>query len=220
VTAIRVLIVEDHPVARAGLAQLVDSAPGIELVGAASSGEEAIEVVSGAGEDRPEVVLMDLSMPGIGGIEATRRLTAAQDPPSVVVLTAFAQREQILGALDAGAVGYLLKDAEAEEIFDAVRLAAAGESPIAPRAAREIVRERQERPVVSLTERERQVLELVAEGLANKVIAIRLGISEKTVKAHLTSVFTTLGVSDRTQAALWAQRNGIVANEPAPPPEG
>jgi DNA-binding NarL/FixJ family response regulator len=207
---IRVLIVEDHPVARTGLAQLIEAAEDIELIGAVPGGEEALELLgSGAGAD---VILMDLSMPGMGGIETTRRIAAAEDAPRVVVLTAFAEREQILDALDAGAVGYLLKDAEAAEIFDGIRIAAAGESPIAPRAARELVRERQERTVPELTDREREVLELVAEGLANKVIAMRLGISEKTVKAHLTSIFGTIGVSDRTQAALWAQRHKIVAD--------
>jgi DNA-binding NarL/FixJ family response regulator len=148
-------------------------------------------------------------MPGIGGIEAARRIAALEDAPRVVMLTAFADRERILDALDAGAVGYLLKDAEASEIFDGIHAAAAGDSPIAPRVARELVAERQERVGVDLTRREREVLELVAEGLANKVIALRLGISEKTVKTHLTSVFSSIGVSDRTQAALWARRHGI-----------
>lgn len=207
-SAIRVMVVEDHPVARDGLAQLIDAADGIELAGTAASGEEAVEALGG--DTEADVVLMDLSMPGIGGIEATRRICAAPEPPRVVVLTAFAERERILDALDAGAVGYLLKDAEAAEIFDGIRIAAAGESPIAPRAARELIRERQERSAPELTDREREVLALVAEGLANKVIAMRLGISEKTVKAHLTSIFNTIGVSDRTQAALWAQRHGAV----------
>ncbi len=216
---IRVLIVEDHPVARNGLAQLLRGAEGIELVGAVAGGEEALELLgSGTAAD---VILMDLSMPGIGGIETTRRIAAGEeDAPRIVMLTAFAEREQILEALDAGAVGYLLKDAEAVEIFDGIRIAAAGESPIAPRAARELVRERQERSGPELTDREREVLELVAEGLANKVIAMRLGISEKTVKAHLTSIFATIGVSDRTQAALWAQRHGIHKDDAAPPPTG
>jgi DNA-binding NarL/FixJ family response regulator len=205
---IRVLIVEDHPVARAGLERLLGSAPGIEPAGACDSGEAGVEALA-SGEAEAGVVLMDLSMPGIGGIEAARRIAALEDAPRVVMLTAFADRERILDALDAGAVGYLLKDAEASEIFDGIHAAAAGDSPIAPRVARELVAERQERVGVDLTRREREVLELVAEGLANKVIALRLGISEKTVKTHLTSVFSSIGVSDRTQAALWARRHGI-----------
>jgi len=213
---IRVLIVEDHPMARNGLAQLIESAEGIELIGAAASGEQALELIDAGAE--ADVALMDLSMPGIGGIEATRRISARASGPRVVMLTAFDDRERILDALDAGAVGYLLKDAETEEIFDGIRVAAAGESPIAPRAAAELVRERQERSVPGLTDREREVLTLVAEGLQNKLIARRLGISEKTVKAHLTRVFATIGVSDRTQAALWARRHGLIDDEPAAPP--
>jgi DNA-binding NarL/FixJ family response regulator len=201
---IRVLVVEDHPVARNGLTQLIESAEGIELIGAAASGEQAIELLEAGAE--ADVALMDLSMPGIGGIEATRRITGRAARPRVVMLTAFDDRERILDALDAGAVGYLLKDAESEEIFDGIRVAAAGDSPIAPRAAAELVRDRQERSEPALTDREREVLVLVGDGLQNKLIARRLGISEKTVKAHLTSIFQRIGVTDRTQAALWAQR--------------
>ena len=156
---------------------------------------------------------MDLEMPELNGIEATRALKQAGSPARVVVLTTFSDRDRILGALDAGALGYLLKDAEPEEIIRGVRAAAQGESPLAPRAAHELVVERIEGPTagVELSAREREVLGLVAEGLPNKLIARRLEISEKTVKAHLTSVFAQIGVTDRTQAALWAQRHRIAA---------
>src|SRR5204863_940937 len=166
--------------------------------------EEAIAL---AGEYQPDVVLMDLSMPGVDGIEATRRLMAEQPESRVVILTSFSDRERILDALDAGAVGYLLKDAEPDELLRGVRAAARGESPLAPKAAQAVLEARaQSRPAADLTARERDVLELVADGLANKQIARRLGIAEKTVKTHLTNVFQRIGVTDRTQAALWARR--------------
>ena len=188
---IRLLLAEDHPVVRAGLERLLGNEADIELVGAATDGAEAVEL---ADELRPDVVLMDLSMPVMDGIEATRRIHGAHDGAvSVVVLTSFADREQVIEALDAGASGYLLKDAEPEELVRGIRAAARGEAPLAPRAARE-------------------VLVLVARGLPNKRIARELEISEKTVKAHLTSVFQRIGVTDRTQAALWAQRNRWTAD--------
>src|SRR4051812_4077087 len=163
-----------------------------------------------AGEHRPDVVLMDLSMPGVDGIEATRRLMAERPESRVVVLTSFSDRERILDALDAGAVGYLLKDAEPDELIRGVRAAAAGEAPLAPKAASAVLTARTEqRPAAELTPREREVLSALASGKANKQIARELGISEKTVKAHLTRVFEAIGVSDRTAAALWAQRHGI-----------
>jgi DNA-binding NarL/FixJ family response regulator len=154
---------------------------------------------------------MDLSMPVMDGIEATKRILRADPDARVVVLTSLTDRERILGALDAGALGYLLKDAEPEELFRGIRAAAQGDAPLDPRAARELLTARaSDRPDSGLTERERAVLALVGSGLPNKLIALRLGISEKTVKAHLTNVFRAIGVSDRTQAALWAQRNGLV----------
>jgi DNA-binding NarL/FixJ family response regulator len=205
---IRLLLAEDHPVVRAGLERLLGNEADIELVGAAADGAEAVEL---AGELRPDVVLMDLSMPVMDGIEATRRIVSAHDSAvSVVVLTSFADREQVIEALDAGASGYLLKDAEPEELVRGIRAAARGEAPLAPRAAREVLAARSEpRPDADLSTREREVLVLVARGLPNKRIARELEISEKTVKAHLTSVFQRIGVTDRTQAALWAQRNRI-----------
>jgi DNA-binding NarL/FixJ family response regulator len=204
---IRVLLADDHDVVRRGLTALLDGASGFAVVGAASDGEEAVTL---AAAHEPDVVLMDLSMPGVDGIEATRRLMAARPDARVVVLTSFSDRERILDALDAGAVGYLLKDAEPDELLRGIEAAARGESPLAPKAARAVLTARAEsRPSAELTVREQEVLALLAQGLANKQIARRLGIAEKTVKAHLTSVFQSIGVTDRTQAALWAQRQGI-----------
>jgi DNA-binding NarL/FixJ family response regulator len=202
---IRVVVADDHPVVRRALAQLLAGADEIAVVGTASNGGEA---VAAALEHSPDVVLMDLEMPGQNGIEATSDLAAAGSEARVVILTTFSDRERIFAALDAGAVGYLLKDAEHEEIIRGVRAAAAGDAPLAPRAAREMLAERSApRNEPGLSPRELEVLRLVARGLPNKVIARELDISEKTVKAHLTSVFSQLGVSDRTQAALWAQRH-------------
>ena len=208
--AIRLLLAEDHPVVRAGLERLLANEGDIELVGSAANGVEAVELADKA---RPDIVLMDLSMPELDGVEATRRIHAAHDGAiSVVVLTSFSDRAQIMAALDAGASGYLLKDAEPDELVRGIRAAARGESPLAPRAAREVLAARTEAPPVGqLSARERDVLALVVEGLPNKQIARRLEISEKTVKAHLTNVFQRIGVTDRTQAALWAQKNGLGA---------
>jgi DNA-binding NarL/FixJ family response regulator len=205
---IRLLLAEDHPVVRAGLEKLLANEDDIELVGAAANGAEVVDLVN---ELRPDVVLMDLSMPVLDGVAATGRIVAAHGGDvRVVVLTSFADREQIMAALDAGASGYLLKDAEPAEIVGGVRSAARGDSPLAPRAARELLAARSgERSDSGLSPRELDVLRLVSRGLPNKHIARDLGISEKTVKAHLTSIFQTIGVVDRTQAALWAQRRGI-----------
>jgi DNA-binding NarL/FixJ family response regulator len=205
---IRLLLAEDHPVVRVGLERLLANVEDIEVVGTASNGAEAVELCDRL---QPDVVLMDLSMPVLGGVEATRRIAAVHDGAvSVVVLTSFSDREQVLSALDAGASGYLLKDADPDELIRGIQAAARGEAPIAPKAAREVLATRtdqQSKP--KLSPREREVLGLIARGLPNKRIALELSISEKTVKAHLTSIFESLGVSDRYQAALWAQRHGI-----------
>jgi len=150
---------------------------------------------------------VDLSMPGMDGIETTRRVLDASPRTHVVVLTAFSDRQQVLGALDAGARGYLLKDAEPDELLRGIRAAARGESPLDPRAAHAVLT--RQTVGATLTEREREVLKLVAEGLPNKQIARALGITEKTVKAHMTKIFAAIGVTDRTAAALWAHRNGV-----------
>jgi DNA-binding NarL/FixJ family response regulator len=151
-------------------------------------------------------------MPGVDGIEVTRRVRVASPDTHVVIFTSFSDRDGIVRALDAGAVGYLLKDAEPEEIHAAIRAASRGEAPLAPRAAAALLADRRSRSSskVDLSPREREVLQLVLDGLANKQIARRLGISEKTVKGHLTNLFHRIGVSDRTQAALWAERTGAL----------
>ena len=203
---ITVVLVDDHAVVRTGLAQLLSGAHDIEVVGQAADGAEAIEVVRAT---RPDVVVMDLQMPGMDGVDATRVIVGEQLGSEVVVLTSYSDSSRIVAALDAGAVGYLLKDADPEDVLDGVRAVSRGESPIHPRVARQLLTTRTEVPVTAatLTSREAEVLELVRKGLANKQIARRLGISERTVKAHLTSVFQRIGVADRTQAAIWAERN-------------
>jgi DNA-binding NarL/FixJ family response regulator len=207
----RVLIADDHAVVRAGLAQLLATFPEVELVAVAADGQEAVAL---AAEHRPDVVLMDLEMPVLDGIEATRRIRAAQPEVAVVVLTSFSDRDRILRALDAGAAGYLLKDAEPSELARAIDAAARGEAPLDPKAARALLSARRAPDATeTLSAREREVLAMVGEGLPNKLIAQRLAISEKTVKAHLTNVYRQIGVSDRTQAALWAQRHGITGRE-------
>lgn len=206
---IRLLIADDHPLVRDALANLLNGAGDIEVVAATADGREAVDLALATS---PDVVLMDLEMPELNGMDATRALRGAGSDARVVVLTTFSDRDRILGALDAGALGYLLKDAEPDEIIRGVRAAARGESPLAPRAAHELLIERAEgqgRPEAELSAREQEVLALVAEGLPNKLIARRLEISEKTVKAHLTSVFAAIGVTDRTQAALWAHRHKV-----------
>ena len=152
---------------------------------------------------------MDLSMPNVDGIEATRRILEENDGVQVVVLTSISDREKIEAALDAGAIGYLLKDAEPDEVIRGIRAAARGESPLAPKAARALLSARGQRPELKLSEREQEVLSCIGQGLPNKLIALRLGISEKTVKAHLTRIYQQIGVSDSTQAALWARERGL-----------
>jgi DNA-binding NarL/FixJ family response regulator len=204
---IRIVIADDHRVVRTGLEQLIGTFDDVEVVGSGVNGEEAVEICAGAS---PDVALIDLEMPVLDGIEATRRILDASPATSVIVFTSFSDRERILRALDAGAIGYLLKDTEPDELHRAIRAAVRGEAPLAPKAAAALLAARSAAsPSHDLTEREREVLRLVASGLANKQIARRLSISEKTVKGHLTHVFQAIGVTDRTQAALWAERNGL-----------
>jgi DNA-binding NarL/FixJ family response regulator len=204
---IRVLLADDHGVIRDGLGRLIGGLEDVELIGTAADGTEAIERAAAL---EPDVVLMDLDMPNVDGIEATRRISASQPGVAVLVLTAFSDRGRILGALEAGACGSLLKDAAAEDVAEGIRAAARGESPLDPRAARTVLSARSEPdPLAGLSAREREVLDLLVEGLPNKLIARRLEISEKTVKSHLTRIFRELDVTDRTQAALWAERQGL-----------
>lgn len=202
---IRVLLVDDHAVVRHGLKQLLTTDPEIEVVGMAADGREAVELVR---HHRPDVVLMDLAMPGLDGIAATRAIHGEHPDVHVVVLTSFGDETRILDALDAGAQGYLLKHTEPDALIEAVRSAHAGLAPLDPRAGRVLLdRQRGRSARAELSQREREVLDLVTAGMANKQIARRLGISERTVKAHLTNVFQRIGVTDRTQAALWAREN-------------
>jgi DNA-binding NarL/FixJ family response regulator len=198
---IRVLVVDDHVIVRRGLAQLCARAADLEVVAEVADGGEALAAVT---LHRPDVVLMDLSMPGVDGVEATRRIKASYPETPVVILTSFSDQARILAAIAAGAVGYLLKDAEPEELIRAVHAAVTGDAPFSPRAARALLTFGGAHPPHGdLTPRELDVLACVAEGLSNKEIATRLGIAHKTVKAHLMRVFQRIGVRDRTQAALW-----------------
>jgi DNA-binding NarL/FixJ family response regulator len=210
---IRVLLVDDHPVVRRGLRALLEEIPELEPVGEAADGAEALRLLDRFRQDglpRPDVVLMDLQMgAGMNGVEATRRITALPDPPSVLVLTVYSTDADILAAVEAGATGYLLKDAPPEELAAAVRATARGETVLAPPvAARLMGRVRAGRPVLS--PRETEILELLAEGLANRQISKRLFISEATVKTHLVHVYDKLGVDSRTAAVAAARTNGLL----------
>ena len=212
---IRVLIADDHDIVRVGLGRLLAAAPDIDVVALAGDGAEAVDLTA---EHQPHVVLMDLEMPGVDGVEATRRITRAAGAPSVVVLTSFSDNERITEALDSGAVGYLLKESDGADVVAGVRAAARGASPIDPRVAMTLVQERRSSAVTDgLTDREREVLALVGAGVPNKQIALRLGISPKTVKSHLTHIFRRIGVRDRFKAALWARRHGLVEGHDEPP---
>jgi DNA-binding NarL/FixJ family response regulator len=203
----KVLIADDHGVLRDGLGRVIAAQPDMELVGVAANGAEAVELCR---ERAPDVVLMDLEMPVMDGIEATRAILRTSPTTAVLVLTSFSDRRRITGALDAGAVGYLLKDASADEVVRGVRAAAQGGSPLDPRAARLLLEAHAAPdPLAGLSPREREVLGLLLEGMPNKLIARQLGISEKTVKSHLTSVFRAIGVTDRVQAVIWAENQGV-----------
>ncbi len=204
---IRVAIADDHGVIRDGLAGVIAAQPDLELVATAVNGAEAVALCLSAA---PDVVLMDLEMPVMDGIEATLAILAEAPETVVLVLTSFSDRRRITGALDAGAVGYLLKDASADEVLRGIRTAAAGGYPLDPRAARSLLEAKNEpQPLAGLSPREREVLALLLDGMPNKLIARRLEISEKTVKSHLTSIFRQIGVTDRVQAILWVERQGL-----------
>lgn len=202
---IRLLLADDHAIVRQGLTQLFATVEDIEVVGAAADGAEAVTL---ARDLEPDVVLMDLGMPVLDGVEATRQILDDEAGRTVVVLTSYGDEGRILDALNAGALGYLLKHSDPNEVIEAVRVAHGGDTPLDPRAARVLLEQRRRgRAQVELTPREREVLDLVGQGLANKQIARRLDITERTVKAHLTSVFQRIGVTDRVQAALWAREH-------------
>ena len=198
----RVLLVDDHAMVRAGIAAMLSVTDDLEVVGQATDGAAA---VAAANECSPDVVLMDLSMPGVDGVEATRQILTDHPDVRIVVLTSFSDRDRVSDALAAGAVGYQLKDCEPADLLAAVRAAAAGHVPIDARVAGVLLPTPGGRPEDLISAREVEVLQLVTQGLANKQIGRRLGISERTVKAHLGRIFRQIGVADRTSAALWAR---------------
>ena len=217
---IRVMVVDDHPIVRAGIVGLLETEPDFVVVGEAVSGEEALSI---AAEVLPDVVLMDLRMPGMGGVEATRRIIAERaagnrSAPRVLVFTTYEDDDQILAALEAGAGGYMVKAAPASELAAGVRAVAAGQTVLAPSIAAQLVRRAtggetgslSKTGQVSLTPRETEILVLVAEGLSNPSIAARLFIGESTVKTHLLHVFEKLGVSDRTRAVTRAMELQLI----------
>jgi DNA-binding NarL/FixJ family response regulator len=212
---IRVLVVDDHSVVRIGIQAYLEMVDDVEVLGEASNGREALEGVArlAAAGQLPDVVLMDLLMPEMDGIEATAAVKDRWPEIEVVALTSFVEEEKVHGALQAGATGYLLKDATAAEVAAAIRAAYQGEVHLAPAVARRLAAAlrapKQEDPGEPLTEREREVLQLVAQGRANKEIARELGIGDRTVRTHITSILGKLGLASRTQAALYAVREGL-----------
>jgi DNA-binding NarL/FixJ family response regulator len=207
---IRVLIADDHGVVRDGLAGVIAAQPDLEVVATAQNGAEAVDSCRSS---RPDVVLMDLEMPVIDGIEATRVIRDERPETAVLVLTSFSDARRITAALEAGAAGYLLKDTSAEDVVRGIRAAAEGGAPLDPQAARLLLEARDAPdPLEGISPREREVFALLLDGLPNKLIARQLEISEKTVKTHLTNIFRRLGVTDRLQAVLWAERQGLRAD--------
>lgn len=210
---ITVLIVDDHAVVRQGVQAFLSAQPDLAVVGAAASGEEALRLVA---DVAPDVVLVDLVMPGLDGVETTRRLRQLSPRTQVLVLTSYDRDEHIFPAIRAGALSYLLKEIGPEELADAVRRAARGEAVLHPRVAARVVQElhgaRKDQPNVftDLSERELEVLRLIADGRTNETIAEQLIISEKTVKSHVSNILAKLHVADRTQAAVFAWREGVV----------
>jgi DNA-binding NarL/FixJ family response regulator len=216
---VRIVVADDHQVVRTGFAALLETQPDFMVLGTASDGAEAVRI---SRELRPDVVLMDVRMPGTDGIDATRQLTSRADGPRVIILTTFDLDEYVYDALRAGASGFLLKDVTAERLFDAVRVVAAGEALLAPAVTRRLISEfaslrpkatDQRGPAATigeLTQRETEVLRLLAEGLSNPEIAGRLVVTEETVKTHVSRVLHKLGLRDRTQAVVLAYESGLV----------
>ncbi|MBV9943189.1 MAG: response regulator transcription factor [Solirubrobacterales bacterium] len=216
---IRVLVVDDHRVVREGLRSYLELIDDIEMIGDASDGRAALDWLAraNAGSSLPDVVLMDLMMEPMDGIEATARLKERYPDVEVVAVTSFVEEEKVHAALEAGAAGYLLKDAEADEVAAAIRAARRGEVHLDPAVARQLTaslrRGPAARPKDLLTDREREILRMVAQGKANKEIAAELVISERTARTHVSNILSKLNLNSRTQAALWAVREGL-----APPP--
>jgi DNA-binding NarL/FixJ family response regulator len=216
---VRVFVVDDHTVVRRGLRSYLEMVDDMEVIGEAADGQQALDgiaVLVAAGRP-PDVVLMDLLMPGMDGVAATAAITERHPETAVVAMTSFTQADLVQGALQAGAAGYLLKDAEADEVAAAIRAACRGEVHLDPAIAKQLTRSLvtpKPQTVNSLTDREREVLVLVAKGLSNQQIADSLVISERTARTHVSNILGKLGVASRTQAALLAIREGIA---PAPP---
>jgi DNA-binding NarL/FixJ family response regulator len=210
---IRVLIADDQPLVRTGLRMILSTEPDIEVVGESADGASAIDMCA---RHHPDVVLMDVRMPGVDGIDATRAITAGEQAPRVLVLTTFDLDEIVYDALRAGASGFLLKDAPEDRLVTAIRVVAEGGSLFAPSVTRRLIEEfatrapRTEAPVTGLTEREREVLALVARGLSNAEIARELVVSENTVKTHVARLLMKLAVRDRVQAVVLAYESGLV----------
>lgn len=206
--SIRLLLVDDHHVVRQGLKMFLNSEPDFEVVGEASNGREAIEMTR---QLHPDVVLMDLLMPGMNGVEATEVIRREMPDTEVVALTSVLEDASVVGAIRAGAIGYMLKDTDATELVRALKAASEGQVQLSPKAAARLMREiRTPESPEKLTERETEVLKLLAQGMANKEIAQTLVIGEKTVKTHVSNVLSKLGVTSRTQAALYAASIGLV----------
>lgn len=214
--SITVLLVDDHLVVRQGVKAFLVTQPDITVVGEAGSGEEAVKL---AAQYIPDVILMDLIMPGMDGVEATRRVKHVSPRSQVVVLTSYHEDEHIFPALKAGALSYILKDISAEELAAAVRKAAAGEAVLHPRVAARVIKELQGKredalnPFTALSERELEVLKLIADGMSNAEMATKLVLSEKTIKGHVSNILSKLHLADRTQAAVYAWREGVVRKE-------
>jgi DNA-binding NarL/FixJ family response regulator len=209
---IRILIADDHAVVRQGLRMFLSLDPDLDVIGEAVDGRQAIQL---AGQLNPDVVLMDLLMPGMGGVEATGIIRRDLPDVEVIALTSVLEDNSVIGAIRAGAIGYLLKDTEADELINAIKSAAAGQVQLSPKAAARLMREvRAPESPEALTERETEVLRLLAMGQSNKEIAHTLTIGEKTVKTHVSNILSKLNVSSRTQAALHAVRIGLVDSLP------
>ncbi|MER7760027.1 response regulator transcription factor [Streptomyces sp. NPDC097619] len=209
-TRIRVLLVDDHQVVRRGLRTFLEVQDDIEVVGEAADGEEGVAAV---GELHPDVVLMDIKMPGTDGIEALRRLRALDSPARVLIVTSFTERRTVVPALRAGAAGYVYKDIDPEALAGAIRSVHAGHVLLQPEVAEALLAQEEQPPAGGrgggLTDREREVLGLIADGRSNREIARALVLSEKTVKTHVSNILMKLDLADRTQAALWAVRHGL-----------
>ena len=214
---ITILLVDDHALVRSGVRAYLETQPELEVVAEAGSGEEAVQL---AAEHAPDVVLMDLVMPGMGGVEATRRVREVSPRSQVVVLTSFHEDTNIFPAIKAGAISYLLKDIGPAELAEAIRAAARGEAILDPKVAVRLMQElRGNRtqainPYTELSEREQEVLRLIAEGMSNAEMAKKLVLSEKTVKSHVSNILNKLHLADRTQAAVFAWREGVVRKAP------